>query len=472
MNSKIEKLIEVAKAEVDYCEKSKKSVDADPSVLDDKIKGAGVDNYTKYGRDMVKWVGSPYTQGAAWCQTFVSWVFVTAFGKDTAKNLMGGWTAYTPTGVQYYKNMNRWHTSNPQVGDQIFFKNDTRVCHTGIVYQVDNAKVYTIEGNTSNKAGIVPNGGTIALKTYNLKNTKIAGYGRPDYGEDAPKPTTKLKKGVDLSKYNNIKNYLNLRAAGVKFGIIKIIEKSRNVEPSYKKHLNGLLNAGLSVLCVYNYSYAKTVDDAIKDAQAVLKALDGRKIPVALDIEDKSLISLGEKLIDIIKAYQKVIEDAGLTFVLYTYQSFWNSYLAKYKDRLGKQKIWIARYPSTKEMSINEDPDPAKKPQIDGVFMWQYSSSVVIPEACDGRLDCNILYEELPVQKVEEVPQIKIGYVNTHSLKVRNKPDTTGKVIGYLMEGEKVFIYETNPDTGWYRIHPQSNDPHWVSNKYIDVQKS
>lgn len=474
MNSKIEKLIQVAKAEIGYCEKSKKAYNDDPSVLDEKTKGAGVDNITKYGRDMVKWVGSPYTQGAAWCDSWCDWVFITAFGKDEAKRLLGGWSAYTPTSAQYYKDKKQWYTSNPQPGDQIFFKNETRICHTGIVYKVDNAKVYTIEGNTSGKAGVVANGGMVAEKSYNLNNTKIAGYGRPQYETtSAPPTTTKLKKGVDLSKYNKITNYLNLKAAGVKFGIIKIIEKSRNEEPSFKKHYNGLCNSGIPILCVYNYSYALNVEDAQKDARAVIKALDGRIIPVALDIEDKSQISLGEKLIDIIKAYQKVIEDAGLTFILYTGMSFYNSYLKPYQNKLGKQNIWIARYPSTKPMSINDDPNPEKKPQIDGVFMWQYSSTTQIPEACSGNLDCNILYSEPnpPIEIHINNNPIASGYVNTHSLRVRNTPNTSGKVVGYLMQGQKVLIYDTDPVTGWYKLSPRDDDPKWASNKFIEINK-
>ena len=43
-----DKLIEIAKGEVGYLEKSKEAVEADPSVLYDFKEGAGSDNYTKY----------------------------------------------------------------------------------------------------------------------------------------------------------------------------------------------------------------------------------------------------------------------------------------------------------------------------------------------------------------------------------------------------------------------------------------
>lgn len=174
MNEAINKVLTVANAEIGYLEKK------DNKYLDDKTKNAGKNNYTKYSRDLVKWIGSPFAQGVAWCQQFVTWVFITAFGKDLAKQMIGGWTAYTPTAVQYYKNMGRWY-SEPQIGDQIFFKNSTRVCHTGIVYKVDNKYVYTIEGNTSGASGVIANGGGVCKKKYVLTYSSIAGYGRPKY---------------------------------------------------------------------------------------------------------------------------------------------------------------------------------------------------------------------------------------------------------------------------------------------------
>lgn len=178
------KVIAIAEAEVGYLEKKSNSN------LDSKTANAGSNNFTKYSRDLVKWVGSPYAQGVAWCDIFVDHCFIKAFGLTEAKKLIGGWSAYTPTSAQYYKNMGRWHTSKPQVGDQIFFKNSTRICHTGIVYKVDSSKVYTIEGNTSGASGVIANGGGVCKKSYALTNSRIAGYGRPKYDVSAQSANT------------------------------------------------------------------------------------------------------------------------------------------------------------------------------------------------------------------------------------------------------------------------------------------
>lgn len=174
MNGTINKLLAVATAEIGYLEKKS------TAYLYDKTKNAGKNNYTKYARDLVKVVGSPYSQGVAWCDMFVDWCFIQAFGKELACQMLGGWSAYTPTSAGYYKNMSRWAT-DPQVGDQIFFKNSTRICHTGIVCNVNQKYVYTIEGNTSGANGVVANGGSVCKKRYDRNSARIAGYGRPRY---------------------------------------------------------------------------------------------------------------------------------------------------------------------------------------------------------------------------------------------------------------------------------------------------
>ena len=124
---------------------------------------------------------------AAWCNTFTAWIILEtckAFGKGTVeakKVLCGDFDDYTVYSSNYYKKKGRWFTSKPKAGDQIFFKNNNGICHTGIVYRVDSSKVYTIEGNTSSASGVVANGGCVAKKSYSLSYSRIAGYGRPDW---------------------------------------------------------------------------------------------------------------------------------------------------------------------------------------------------------------------------------------------------------------------------------------------------
>ena len=455
----IEKLISIAENEVGYCEKSVAAVRNNPSILDKKTEGAGADNMTKYSRNLIQWVGSPYAQGVAWCDMFVDHCFITAFGVETARAMIGGWSAYTPTSAQYYKNMNRWFTK-PQVGDQIFFKNSTRICHTGIVYKVDATTVYTIEGNTSNKAGVVPNGGCVAKKSYLLTNTSIAGYGRPKYELVA---TTKdyLYKGVDVSAYQKITNYDSFKKAGVDFAILKVIRKDLNKDTMFEKHYEGFTKAGVPIFCVYQYSYATTVDKARSDASMVVKHLEGRRLAVCMDVEDNIQKGLGKLLIDVINAYQEVIESAGLPFLLYTGLSFFNSFIKPFLSELKCKDIWMARYyKSYTPMTFSEDPSQNYKPVTDLVG-WQYTSSGTIP-GYNGNLDFDIIYRDIksPVATGNNIVT-KVATKGS-KLNVRNSP-RNGAIVDRLNNGSPVKILDMKNE--WCVIGPDR----YISPTYVST---
>ena len=154
----------------------------------------------------------PSYQGQAWCDCFVDWCFVQAYGKEAAQELECGGCGeyYTPTSAQYYKNKKQWYTS-PKVGDQIFFRNSERICHTGIVINVKNGMVTTIEGNTSGASGVIANGGGVCQKEYSTSNSRIAGYGRPNYsGASAPAPEDTIGKNITEVSTKEIQHMLNL----------------------------------------------------------------------------------------------------------------------------------------------------------------------------------------------------------------------------------------------------------------------
>ena len=175
----VEKVIKIAKAELGYLEKK----NGDLNYLYEKTANAGKANYTKYGRDMHLLYPEVMDYPAAWCDCFVDWCFMKAYGVSNARKLLAGdFDDYTVASAQLYKDKHAWHTE-PEIGDQIFFKNSTRICHTGIVVDVlkNSNMVVTIEGNTSNSATVVPNGGGVHQKFYKLSRDEIAGYGRPAY---------------------------------------------------------------------------------------------------------------------------------------------------------------------------------------------------------------------------------------------------------------------------------------------------
>ena len=270
-------------------------------------------------------------------------------------------------------------------------------------------------------------------------------------------------KGIDVSSYQTDLNYLILKSSGVQFAILKIMNKDGNVDKLFETHYKGFTQAGIPVMAVYNYSYATTIEKAKIDALAVIKYLNGRKIPVCLDVEDNCQKNMGEKLIDIINAYQSVVENAGLDFVLYTGNAFYNSFINPYRNKLKCKNIWIARYyKGYNEMSLAEQPDDRYKPNIPNLMGWQYTSSLKV-NGSSQRLDCSIMY--YPIQSSVKNPNSKTGVVTANSLRIRTQPNQQGNTVGYLKKGEQVEILGTDAASGWYQIGQSL----YVSNEYIQI---
>ena len=200
MGYTVSKLIKIAEAEVGYLEKKSNSS------LDSHTDNAGYNNYTKYARDLFN--ANYYNgnkNGYAWCDVFVDWCFYQLCDKDAKKAQeiicqSGPYGAGVGYSMRYYKAEGRFFNS-PEPGDQIFFGSPSYVEHTGIVYKVDDSKVYTIEGNTSGASGVVANGGGVCKKSYARNYSRIVGYGRPKYDAEqteteAPKAETQETKTV------------------------------------------------------------------------------------------------------------------------------------------------------------------------------------------------------------------------------------------------------------------------------------
>lgn len=215
----IDKVVEIAEAEVGYHEK------ASAANLDSKTANSGSNNYTKYGKEMHSVQPSNMDYPAAWCDCFVDWCMYTAFGLNLARKILcGTFDDYTVYSANMYKQAGRW-TTTAHRGDQIFFKNSSGICHTGLVVKVSSGIVYTIEGNTSN---------AVRRKQYYIYDSSIAGYGRPKYNlavgitETKPvDPPTNSNSGSTLNKTPKwvgkvTASVLNVRTwAGTEFANIK-----------------------------------------------------------------------------------------------------------------------------------------------------------------------------------------------------------------------------------------------------------
>ena len=162
--------------------------------LDDKTKNAGDDNYTKYSQEVdALGVFSTQVQGQPWCATWVTDGFINTYGVDKGLDMLcqpnkNSNAACCGDAAEYYQKADRWYTS-PQVGDQVFFKTTKyQYVHTGIVTEVTDTEVTTIEGNTSSEKGVVSNGGAVTKKHYPVGYSGFKGFGRPKYEAKQEEP--------------------------------------------------------------------------------------------------------------------------------------------------------------------------------------------------------------------------------------------------------------------------------------------
>lgn len=135
-------------------------------------------NQAFYGKDVS---GSQYP----WCCAFIWWLLSTS-GITVPK------TALCTSLASYFKTQGQWYTSDPQVGDIVFFKfgtNNRWTNHVGIVTAVRGNVIETIEGNTSINSD--DNGGAVMARE---RRSNIVGYGRPKYTtvHEVAAPSTNL----------------------------------------------------------------------------------------------------------------------------------------------------------------------------------------------------------------------------------------------------------------------------------------
>lgn len=215
----------------------------------------------------------------------------------------------------------------------------------------------------------------------------------------------KKKKGIDIAKWNKIKNYKAVKVAGVEFAIVKVINGSNEPDSRFHEHVSGLNSVGIPIIGGYTYSYANTVDKAKKAADAFVETAKPKGIDTMwLDLEDNAVKGLGSSIIDIINVYKAFAEFTNMDFGIYTGAQYYNPYLKPYAKGIAGIPIWWARYPYTKERMITADiPDSKYLPVGMELAGWQYSSKGVI-NGIDGYVDLNVWFKE-PFENIQrEIP--------------------------------------------------------------------
>lgn len=191
---------------------------------------------------------------------------------------------------------------------------------------------------------------------------------------------------IDISKWNGNVDFKKVKAVGIDGVIIRTgygVESPKQIDPKFEEYYNGAKAAGLLV-GAYHYSYAKTPDDAVKEAEFMLKIIKGKsfELPIYGDFEEHESLS-GSVCSSIINAFCNRLEAAGAWAGVYSYDAFFKSKLPS--DIPKRYTVWVARV---------ENVDPKCVDSAD-VGIWQYSWKGNIP-GMTGDVDLDHCYRDFP----------------------------------------------------------------------------
>ena len=193
-----------------------------------------------------------------------------------------------------------------------------------------------------------------------------------------------MTNGIDVSKHQGNIDWQKVKKSGVKFAMLRAGygRFASQKDPSFERNYENAKKAGVNV-GAYWYSYAKSVDDAKKEADTFLKIIKGKQfeMPVAFDIEEKSQAQKGRAFVSsLIKAFCERVENAGYYVCIYASKSWFDNYIDDECKRLYDS--WIARWGAS--------PDYNGK-----IGIWQNSSSGKISGVA-GNCDTDIAYKDYP----------------------------------------------------------------------------
>ena len=200
-----------------------------------------------------------------------------------------------------------------------------------------------------------------------------------------------ILKGIDVSAFQGDINWSQVKASGVDFAMIRVLENKMSalqVDSKFYQNAKGATQNGISI-GVYRYGYAMNVSEARTEAYAVVNALKASgcpiNYPVAYDMEDwetQGTLSMSERTA-ILKAFREIIEENGYKFMIYASRSWLETMIDM--DEFSGEDVWVAEY---------RDYTPDLGHQYKGpgrVTIWQYSSIGQVP-GISGNVDMNVGY--------------------------------------------------------------------------------
>ena len=197
--------------------------------------------------------------------------------------------------------------------------------------------------------------------------------------------------GVDVSYHQGSIDWEKVKADGYDFAMIRIgyrgygTEGSLNLDTSFHDNIRNAQNAGLDV-GVYFFAQAINEEEALEEAEFVLKYLNGYQLQLPVVYDPESILDddartdnvTGEQFTKNTEVFCERIKEAGYEPMIYS-NMLWEAYKLDL-EQLAAYPVWYADYEPLPQTPYN-------------FSMWQYSNSGTV-DGIRGAADLNIQFIE------------------------------------------------------------------------------
>ncbi len=168
-------------------------------------------------------------------------------------------------------------------------------------------------------------------------------------------------KGVDISHYQKGLSIKQIKDAGSEFAIIKLTEGNFLIDSAAFAFYHEAFTLGFPAGC-YCYSHATTAEQARREAEFLLKTINGFPMPcgIFLDVEEPKMLGLGyQQLMSVLTTWCDTIRAAGYVPGVYGSEyKLWAT--VSPEDLPADTLVWVAHY--------------GKQPDV-ACDLWQSSDS-------------------------------------------------------------------------------------------------